>query len=259
MSVALIHPAAFVDERATLGAGVSVGPGALVGPDVRIGDGTSIGSHALVTGHTTIGRECVIHHGAVLGSAPQDLKFGGEKSFLTVGDHTVIREYATLNVASEEGATTRVGDRCLLMAYAHVAHNCEIANHVVVANAVQFAGYVTVDDWAIVGGGSLVHQFVRIGRHSMVGGGSRVAQDVAPFVKVAGSPPRLAGINRIGLERRRFPNASIDALDRAYRIVFRDGVTVGEAVRRLREAFPDVAEVEHLARFAETSVRGLTR
>lgn len=259
MTVAMIHPAAFVDERARLGEGVTVGPGAVIGPDVTIGEGTAIGSHALVTGHTTLGRECRIHHGAVLGSPPQDLKFGGGTSYLVVGDRTEVREYVTANVATEEGATTRIGSHCLLMAYAHVAHNCEIADHVVVANAVQFAGYVTVDDWAIVGGGSLVHQFVRIGRHAMVGGGSRVAQDVAPFVKVAGSPPRLVGVNRIGLERRRFPNASIDALEKAYRTLFRDGLTVAEAVRRIREAHPGVVEVEHLARFAETSVRGLSR
>jgi UDP-N-acetylglucosamine acyltransferase len=259
MTVATIHPAAFVDEGARIGEGVTIGPGALIGSDVTIGDGTTIGSHALVTGHTTIGRECRIHHGAVLGSPPQDLKFRGEKTFLVIGDHTEIREYTTANVATEEGATTRIGGHCLLMAYTHVAHNCEIGNHVVVANVVQFAGYVTVDDWAILGGASLVHQFVRIGRHSMVGGGSRVTQDVAPFVKVAGSPPRMAGVNRVGLERRRFSNATIEALEQSYRMLFRGGLTVDEAVRRMREAHPDVAEVEHLARFSETSVRGLTR
>ncbi len=259
MSATLIHPAAFVDERARLGEGVTIGPGAVIGPDVQVGDGTHVGSHTLLTGHTTIGRECRIHHGAVLGSPPQDLKFRGEKSFLEIGDHTEVREYVTANVASEEGATTRVGARCLLMAYAHIAHNCELGDQVIVANAVQFAGYVTVDDWAIVGGGTVVHQFVRIGRHCMIGGGSRISQDVAPFVKLAGSPPRLAGVNRIGLERRRFASATIDALERAYRVVFREGLTVGEAAARLREAFPGVPEIEHFARFAETSVRGLTR
>jgi UDP-N-acetylglucosamine acyltransferase len=259
VSATVIHPAAFVDDRARLGAGVVIGPGAVIGPDVQIGDGTVVGSHALLTGHTTIGRGCRIHHGAVLGSPPQDLKFRGGGSFLEVGEQTEVREYATANVATEDGATTRIGSRCLLMAYAHVAHNCEIGSHVVVANAVQFAGYVTVDDWAIVGGGTLVHQFVRIGRHSMVGGGSRISQDVAPFVKLAGSPPRLVGINRVGLERRMFTPATIDALDRAYRLVFREGLTVEQAAARLREAFPGLPEVEHLARFAETSVRGLTR
>jgi UDP-N-acetylglucosamine acyltransferase len=254
-----IHAAAFVDDDASLGVGVTVGPGAVIGPHVQIGDGTSIGSHALLTGWTRIGRGCRIHHGAVLGSPPQDLKYAGEPSFLEVGDHTEVREYVTANLATEPGATTRVGSRCLLMAYAHVAHNCQIGDHVVLANAVQMAGYVTVEDWAIVGGGTVIHQFVRIGRHAMVGGGSRIPQDVAPYVRVAGSPPRLAGVNAVGLERRGFGKPTRDALGRAYRILFRDGLTVAQAVPRLRAAFPDVPEVEVLARFAETSARGLTR
>jgi UDP-N-acetylglucosamine acyltransferase len=260
VSATAIHPAAFVDEGAQLGAGVTIGPGAVIGPHVRIGDGTRIGSNALVTGWTTLGSRCILHHGAVVGSPPQDLKYAGvEPSFLVIGDQTEIREYVTANLATEPGATTRIGSRCLLMAYAHVAHNCSIGDHAVVANAVQFAGYVTVEDWAIVGGGSLVHQFVRIGRHAMVGGGSRVAQDVSPFVKAAGSPPRLAGLNRIGLERRGFSAAACDALDEAYRLLFRRHLTVDQAVFEMRAAFPGQSDVEHFARFAETSSRGLTR
>jgi UDP-N-acetylglucosamine acyltransferase len=254
-----IHPAAFVDERAELGQGVIIEPGAVIGPHVRIGDRTRVGSHALVTGWTRVGHDCHLHHGAVLGSPPQDLKFGGETSYLEVGDHTVIREYATLNVATEQGATTRVGHHCLLMAYSHVAHNCQVGDHVILANAVQMAGYVTVEDWAIIGGGTLIHQFVRIGRHSMIGGGSRISQDIAPFVKAAGSPPRLAGINSVGLERRGFSAETRGALDRAYKILFRERLPVTDAVARLRAGIAGVPEVEHLARFAETSARGLTR
>jgi UDP-N-acetylglucosamine acyltransferase len=254
-----IHPAAFVEDGAQLGAGVTVGPGAVIGAKVRVGDGTTIGSHALVTGWTTIGRGCRLHHGAVAGSPPQDLKYGGEPSYLEIGDHTVLREYVTANLATEPGATTRVGSHCLLMSYAHVAHNCQIGDHAVVANAVQFAGYVTVEDWAILGGGTLVHQFVRIGRHSIVGGGSRIVQDVAPFMMVAGSPPRCTGLNRVGLERRGFSPETREALDRSYRMLFRDGVTAAEAVARMRERFPALHEVETLARFTETSARGLTR
>lgn len=254
-----IHPAAHVDPRAELGAGVEVGPGTIIGPAVRIGEGTRIGACALVTGWTRIGRECQVHHGAVLGSPPQDLKYPGEESYLEIGDRTVIREYVTANLATEPGATTRVGSDCLLMAYAHVAHNCQIADRVVVANVVQFAGYVTVEEWAIVGGGTVVHQFVRIGCHSMIGGGSRITQDVAPYIKLAGSPPRLAGINGIGLERRGFGKETLEALNQAYRVLFRDGLTVPDAVRTLRGRFPGQAEVEHLVRFAETSARGLAR
>lgn len=256
---AAIHPAAFVEEGAQIGAGVTIGPGAVIGPRVVIGDGTSIGSHALVTGWTRVGKGCKIHHGAVLGSPPQDLKYSGEASYLEVGDHTEIREYVTANLATEPGATTRVGSRCLLMAYAHVAHNCVVGDHVIVANAVQMAGYVTLEDWAIVGGGTVIHQFVRVGRHSMIGGGSRIPQDVAPFIKLAGNPPRLAGINSVGLERRGFSKPTCKALEGAYRLLFRDGHTVTEAVSRMRAAYPETPEVEIFARFAETSARGLTR
>lgn len=260
MNATTIHPAAFVDDQAQLGQGVIVEPGALIGPDVKVGDRTRVGSHALLTGWTTIGHDCRIHHGAVLGSPPQDLKYLGEEpSFLVIGDHNVIREYVTANLATEPGATTRIGSHCLLMAYSHVAHNGLLGDHVIVANAVQMAGYVTVEDWAIVGGGTVIHQFVRIGRHSMIGGGSRIPQDVAPFIKLAGSPPRLAGINDVGLERRGLSQETRDALAKAYKIVFRSGLTAEKAVAELRRAFPGNPEVEHLARFTETSVRGLSR
>jgi UDP-N-acetylglucosamine acyltransferase len=171
----------------------------------------------------------------------------------------VLREYVTANLATEPGFTTRIGSDCLLMAYSHVAHNCQVGDRVVVANAVQMAGYVVVDDWAIVGGSTVVHQFTRIGRHSMIGGGSRVSQDVAPFVKAAGSPPRNAGINSIGLERRGVPRGTREALERAYRIFFRDGLTATRAVAEIRERLPGISEVEHFARFCETSVRGISR
>ncbi len=254
-----IHPAAFVEPGAQLGVDVVVEPGAVIGPHVTIGDRTRIGSHALVTGWTRIGSDCQLHHGAVAGSPPQDLKYAGQVSYLEIGNHTVIREFATLNLATEPGATTRVGSHVLLMAYSHIAHNCQVGDHCILANAVQMAGYVTVDDWAILGGATLVHQFARIGRHAMVGGGSRLSQDASPFVKTAGSPPRNAGINRIGLERRGISTAVIDALDRCYRLLFREGLTVDTAVARMRAEFPGIPEVEHWARFAETSARGLTR
>jgi UDP-N-acetylglucosamine acyltransferase len=257
--ITAIHPAAFIEDGAQLGTGVTIGPGAVIGPNVRIGDGTSIGSHALVTGWTTIGKGCRLHHGAVAGSPPQDLKYGGEISYLEIGDHTELREFVTANLATEPGATTRIGGHCLLMAYAHVAHNCQIGDHAMIANAVQFAGYVTVEERAIVGGGTLVHQFVRIGRHSIVGGGSRIVQDVAPFMMAAGSPPRCTGLNRVGLQRRGFSSETREALERCFKLLFRDGLTVAAAVAAMREHYPAVHEVEVLARFAETSARGLTR
>ena len=254
-----IHPAAVVAEGAQLGTGVSIGPGAVVGPYVKLGDGCTIDANALVTGWTTMGARCRVHHGGVVGSTPQDLKYKGETSYLEVGEETIIREYATLNLATDEGASTRVGSHCLLMAYTHVGHNTTVGNHVVMANAVQLAGYVTVQDWAIVGGGSVVHQFTRIGRHSIIGGGSRVVQDIAPFTMAAGNPPRCTGINKIGLERRGFSPETREALDKSYRLIFRGGTTVTQAVAEMRERYPHIPEVEELAVFAETTERGLSR
>ncbi len=254
-----IHPAAHVAEGARLGADVVVGPGAVVGPDVTVGDRTRIDSHALVTGWTTVGADCHVHHGAVLGSPPQDLKYVPARSYLVVGDRTVCREYMTANLATEPEYTTRIGSDCLLMAYSHVAHNGHLGDHVILANAVQLAGYVVVDDWAIVGGGTVVHQFTRLGRHCMIGGGSRIPQDVAPFTKTAGSPPRNAGINSIGLARRGFPAGVVEALNQAYRLFYRGGLTTTQAVAAIRERFPGLADVEHFCRFCETSVRGVVR
>jgi UDP-N-acetylglucosamine acyltransferase len=254
-----IHPSALVDPGARLGVDVSVGPGSIVGPEVTIGDRTRIDAHALVTGWTTLGADNHVHHGAVLGSPPQDLKYSGLPSQLVIGDRNVFREYVTANLATEPGEATRIGSDGLYMAYAHVAHNCSLGHHVVIANAVQLAGYVGVDDWAIVGGGTVVHQFTRLGRHCMIGGGSRISQDIAPFVKSAGSPPRNAGINAIGLERRGFGRETREAIDRAYRIFFRDGATAAKAVATIRRDLPGIPEVEHFARFCETSVRGITR
>ncbi len=254
-----IHPAAFVDPRAQLGVDVVIGPGTIVGEHVRVGDRTRIDAYVLLAGWTTLGSDNHVHHGAVLGSPPQDLKYSGAASHLQIGDHNVFREYMTANLATEPGEATRIGSHDLFMAYSHVAHNGCVGDHVIIANAVQLAGYVVVDDWAIVGGGSVVHQFTRIGRHAMIGGGSRISQDIAPFVKSAGSPPRNAGVNSIGLERRGFGRETREALERAYRIFFRDGTTASRAVETIRRELPGIPEAEHFARFCETSVRGITR
>jgi UDP-N-acetylglucosamine acyltransferase len=259
MSV-LIHTAAFVDPKAKLGVDVEIGPGTVVGPNVVVGDRCMIESCVRLDGWTRLGAGCHVSHGAALGGPPQDLKYQrGAVSYLEFGERTVIREFVTANLATEPEAATRIGSDCLLMAYSHMAHDCSLGNHVVVANAVQFGGFVAVEDWAIVGGATAVHQFVRIGCHAMVGGGSRITQDVAPYIKCAGSPPRIAGVNTIGLERRGIPEDTRRAVDRAYRLLFREGLTIAEAVARMRSEFPGIAEIEHLARFAETSVRGLTR
>ncbi len=198
----LVHPTAIIDPDADVASGVSVGPYSIVGPGVVVGRGTVLGPHVLVERDTTIGEQCQIGKGAVIGSDPQDLKYEGEPSQLVVGDRTVVREYATLNRGTRASGRTLVGSDCLIMAYAHVAHDCEIGNHVVLSNAVNMGGHVLIEDWAMVGGLTAIHQFVRIGAHSFCGGGSRVPQDIPPYLKVAGNPVKLYGLYAVGLERR---------------------------------------------------------
>jgi len=260
MSGPVIHPTAIVASGAEIGDGAEVGPYAIVGRHVRLGPDVSVGPHAIIEGHTRIGAGARIFPHAAVGLAPQDLKYKGEVTYLDIGDRTVIREFATLNVATDEGKTTRVGSDCLLMAYTHVAHNCSLGNFVILANAVNLAGHVTIEDHVIVGGVTPVHQFVKIGCHAMVGGASRVPQNVTPYALVAGNPPILAGLNRIGLERRGFSEATIADLRRAYRLLFRSGLLLGEAVEKVRQEVPSGPEVDHLLTFVESSSqRGLTR
>jgi UDP-N-acetylglucosamine acyltransferase len=253
-----IHPSAIVDPSAELDQGVTVGPWALVGPGVRVGAGTVIGPSVLVERNTTLGRECEIHKGAVLGTDPQDLKFGGEPTVLEVGDRTVIREYATLNRGTSASGRTVVGSDCLLMAYTHVAHDCVLGNHVILSNAVNMAGHVELEDWVIVGGVTPIHQFVRVGIHAFVGGGSRISQDVPPFCRVAGSPPKLYGLNSVGLERRGFSAETRGALKRVYRILFQSNLNVSQGVARAREEMEISPEIDHFLSFIETSERGIT-
>ncbi len=253
-----IHPTAIVDPEAELSAGVSVGPHAVIGPNVKIGEGTRIGSNVLIERDTTLGRECRIFHGAVLGTDPQDLKYGGEATELVVGDRTVIREYATLNRGTAASGRTVVGSDCLLMAYTHVAHDCQLGDRVILSNAVNMAGHVVIEDWAIVGGVVPIHQFVRIGAHAFVGGGSRIPQDVPPYCKAAGSPPKLYGLNSVGLERRGFSEETRKALKRAYRILFQSGLNVSQGVERAFEEVEQLPEVVYLLDFIRRSERGIT-
>ncbi len=253
-----IHPQAIVDPGAELGEGVVVGPWTRIGPNVRVGDGTVIGSHVLIDRNTTVGERCEIHQGAVLGSPPQDLKFGGEETVLVVGDRTVIREYATLNRGTSASGSTSVGDDCLLMAYTHVAHDCRVGHHVILSNAVNMAGHVELEDWVIIGGLTPIHQFVRVGLHAFVGGGSRISQDVAPFCRVAGSPPKLYGLNSVGLERRGFSAEVRAALKRAYRLVFQSNLNVSQGVARAREEVEPLPDVLRFLDFIQESERGVT-
>jgi UDP-N-acetylglucosamine acyltransferase len=253
-----IHATAIVDSDAQLAPGVRVGPRAIIGPDVRIGARTEIGPGVLVERNTEIGEGCRIFQGAVLGTDPQDLKYEGEESWLRVGDRTMIREYATLNRGTSWSGETVVGSDCLLMAYVHVAHDCHLGNHIIISNATQMAGHVTIEDWVIVSGLVAIHQFVRIGAHAFVGGLSRVAQDVVPYCRVSGNPPKLYGLNSVGLDRRGFSPETRSRLKKAYRILFQSELNLSRALARAREELELTPEVAHFLDFVGSSDRGVT-
>lgn len=253
-----IHPTAIVDPSAELDVGVTIGPWSMIGPGVRIGAGSIIGPSVLIERNTSLGRECEIFKGAVLGTDPQDLKFRGEDTELQVGDRTVIREYATLNRGTSAAGRTVVGDDCLLMAYTHVAHDCILGNHVILSNAVNMAGHVELEDWVIVGGVTPIHQFVRVGTHAFVGGGSRISQDVPPFCRAAGSPAKLYGLNSVGLERRGFSPETRATLKRLYRTLFQSNLNVSQGVARARDEIEPIPEVIRFLEFVEASERGIT-
>jgi UDP-N-acetylglucosamine acyltransferase len=254
-----IHPAAIIEPGAVLGAGVRVGPFSIIGAGAQIGADCEIGSHVRIESCVRLGPRCRIFQGAVLGSPPQDLKFHGEASELHIGADTMIREYATLNPGTGAGSATSVGEGCLLMAYVHVAHNCTIGNGVILANSVNLAGHVSVEEFASVGGVTPVHQFVRIGAHAFVGGGSRVPQDIPPFMRGAGNPLSIAGPNSVGLQRRGFSAASIQALHRAHRVLYRSGLNTSQALAQLEAELPDSAEVRQLVAFIRSSARGIVK
>ncbi|GAB4250348.1 acyl-ACP--UDP-N-acetylglucosamine O-acyltransferase [Deferrisoma sp.] len=256
-----IDPRAVVAEGAQIAEGVEIGPFAVIGPNVRIGRGTTVGAHAVVDGWTTIGEGCRVFPFASVGTVPQDLKYAGEEARLEIGDRTVIREFTTLNIGTAGGGgVTRIGSDCLLMAYSHVAHDCQLGDHVILANSVNLAGHVTVEDWAIIGGLSAVHQFVRIGAHAFIGGCSAVTLDVPPFVSAAGNRAKLFGLNLTGLKRRGFSDASLKALRRAYRTVFQSNLTLEKALAEIRSGDDfGVPEVRQFVEFLERSERGVTR
>jgi UDP-N-acetylglucosamine acyltransferase len=258
VTTAQIHPTAIIAADVQLGQRVTVGPFSIIEDDVTIGDGTIIDSHARIGTGTRIGRDCHLHHCAVVGTAPQDLKYAGEKTELFVGDRTVIREFATLNRGTAHRRKTIVGADCLIMAYAHVAHDCWLGDHVILANAANLAGHVTIEDWVIIGGVVPVHQFVRLGAHCIIGGGFRVPKDIVPYAMAAGHPLKVAGINRVGLERRGFGAEQLAPLSRAFRLLFRSKLNTSQALDRIRAEVDQTAEVKHLLEFVENSERGIT-
>lgn len=252
-----VHPTAVVNPNAELGVDVVVGPYSVIGPNVVVGDGTTLGPHVLIERDTVIGAECRIQKGAVLGSDPQDLKYEGERTELRIGDRTTVREFATLNRGTAAHGVTEVGSDCLVMAYAHVAHDCIIGDHVVLSNAVNMGGHVEIDDWAVIGGMTPIHQFVRIGCHAFVGGASRVIKDVPPYVRAAGSPIELYGLNIVGLQRRGFAEEVRRELKRAYKLFFQSSYNVRQALERARTELEPIPEVLRFLTFVEESERGI--
>ncbi len=253
-----IHSSAIVDPGADIAEDVVIGPYAIVGPGVTIGAGTRVAAHAVIERDTRIGDRCEIHYGAVIGGDPQDLKYEGESTTCVIGNRTVIREYVTINRGTRARGRTQIGDDCLLMAYVHVAHDCIVGDHVILSNAVNLAGHVHVDDWAIIGGMTPVHQFTRIGAHAFVGGCSRVQKDVPPYVKAAGNPAALFGLNAVGLDRRGFPENVKSELKRAYRLFFNSKLNITQALARARSELHPYPEIELFLAFIERSERGVT-
>lgn len=257
MSAALIHPAAVVHPGARLGEGVRVGPFAVIDEDVEIGAGCRIGPHAVIHEGARLARGVEVHQGAAVSCLPQDLKFAGERSTLEVGEGTVIREFATLSRGTVEAGVTRVGSGCLIMAYVHLAHDCQVGDGVILVNGAQVAGHVKIGHRVTVGGLVAIHQFVRIGDHAFVGGGMEVTKDVPPFVMANGHPLRFCGLNLVGLQRRGFETERLRRIRAHYRLFFGKGsLNASQALERLR-AEADDEDAVLIAAFVESAERGL--
>ena len=259
--MANIHPTAIVDSKAELDATVEVGPYAIIGPDVKIGAGTVVQAHAYLSGHTTIGERCQIFPFACVGMKTQDLKYhDGDITYVEVGNDTVLREFSTLHLGTKAGEVTRVGSNCLIMAYCHIAHGCEVGNQVIMSNVASLAGEVKVADHAIIGGMAGVHQFCRIGQHAMVGGMSAIRQDCPPYMITEGSDGEgisVRGPNIVGLQRRGFTLDTVRALKDAFRLLYREGLNRSQAIERITYEVPDLPEIKHLVEFYRTSSRGV--
>lgn len=262
--MASIHPTALVASGAELDDTVEVGAYAMVGAHVRIAEGTRVGAHCVIDGHTTIGRRNTIHPFACVGGPPQDKKYAGEPTRLEIGDGNTIREYVTINTGTvQDEGVTRLGDDNWIMAYVHVAHDCRLGSHIILANAVQLAGHVQLDDWVFLGGLTGVHQFVRVGAHAMSGFQTRLAQDVPPFITVAGNPAEATGINSEGLRRRSFSADRIAQVKRMHRVLYRQGLTLDAAKQALAElrAQPSDGQddVDMMLGFLAQAQRGIVR
>ena len=255
-----IHPTAIISPDAQLEEGVEIGPYSIIGADVKIGKNTIIGPHTIIDNYTHIGEGCNVFQFCSIGAPPQDLKFGGEKTRVVIGNFNTIREFVTINRAtSADIGMTIIGDHNLLMAYVHIAHNCKLGNNIVMANAATLAGHVHIEDHAIIGGLTGIHQFCRIGSHCIIGGASAVSKDVPPYTVAQGNHAKLFGLNLIGLKRRNFPEKNIKAITEAYRIIFRSSLLLDAAIKKVEAEVEDLPEVHSFIKFIKESERGVCR
>ena len=253
-----IHPTAIVSADAKIGAGVEIGPFAIVGEACEIGDGCVIAARATLERNVILSANVKVGSGSILGGDPQDLKFKGEHTTVEVGEGTTIREYSTINRGTTHSYKTSIGKNCFIMSYVHLAHDCQVADGVILVNSVQLAGHVTVGEKAIIAGASAAHQYVRIGQYAFIGGCSRISQDVPPYIKAVGNPIKLYGLNNVGLQRNNFPEDVVRELKRAYRLFFRSELNVSQAKERAATELTPFPEVQELLNFVETSGRGIS-
>jgi UDP-N-acetylglucosamine acyltransferase len=246
-----------VSKKAQLGENVTVGPSAIISDDVVIGDGSIVAPYAIIQNGTRLGKECRIASFAVVGGPPQDLKYKGEPTTLEVGDRCDIREYVTLNRGTVETGKTVIGNNCMFMANAHVAHDCIVGDYCILANSVPLAGHVTLDNWVIIGGLTPVHQFVHIGEHAMIGGGYRITKDIPPFVRAGREPLVFEGLNSVGLRRRGFSPTAIDLIEKAYVLLYQSKLNVSQAVARIKEELEQTPEIQNILNFVAGSKRGI--
>ncbi len=254
-----VHPTAVISKKAKLADDLEVGPYSVIKDNVFIDEGTKIKEFCVIEGNTKIGKRCKVFTGAVIGSIPQDLKYKGEKSFLEIGDDNIIREYCTFNPGTGEGSKTVVGDNNLFMAYSHIAHDCIVGSNCIIANAGTLAGHVTIEDHAVVGGLVAIHQFVRVGELSIIGGCSKVVQDIPPYSTCDGHPSRVYGLNLVGLRRAGIAGEVIDALSKAFKIIFNSGLSIKHALQEVESKIIFCQEVTYLVDFIKNSQRGICR
>lgn len=253
-----IHPTAIVSPLAQLGVNVEIGAFTIINDDVEIGDNTIIGTSNYIDSGSRIGKNCNIFHHTIIGTEPQDVKYKGEKTYVSIGDNNKIREFVTINRATTDTYTTRLGDNNLILEYCHIAHDCNVGNNTIFSNTTQLAGHVTVGDWVIIGGFGKVHQFTKIGKHAFIGGDTKIVKDVVPYAIVFGTDAKYAGVNLVGLRRRGFTNEQISEISNFYKVLFHSGLNVSDFIKKYTTENKDIPQlISEIIDFINTSERGI--